>query len=114
MQSTTPNKALMEQARVALRGKLGKVSCQNKNYYSVDDFSKVEKIDSHYHIYTENNSSVEQAQKDNFKLLIVFGLTGTGYFDMVAYGKYNDGAMSDVIPTDDDIRRGLAGLPKAP
>ena len=43
---------------------------------------------------------------------IVFGLTGTGYFDMVAYGKYNDGAMSDAIPADDDIRRGLAGLPK--
>ncbi len=69
MQSTTPNKALMEQARVALRGKLGKVSCQNKNYYSVDDFSKVEKIDSHYHIYTENNSSVEQAQ--NLRSLVI-------------------------------------------
>ena len=42
---------------------------------------------------------------------IVFGLTGTGYFDMVAYGKYNDGAMSDYIPTDADLERGFAGLP---
>ena len=42
---------------------------------------------------------------------IVFGLTGTGYFDMVAYGKYNDGAMSDTVPTDDDIARGLSRLP---
>ena len=42
---------------------------------------------------------------------IVFGLTGTGYFDMVAYGKYNDGTMADTIPTDADIGRGLSLLP---
>ena len=45
------------------------------------------------------------------KETIVFGLTGTGYFDMVAYGKYNDGTMSDYIPTDADLARGFAGLP---
>ena len=45
---------------------------------------------------------------------IVFGLTGTGYFDMFAYGKYNDGAMSDYIPTDDDLARGFKGLPNVP
>lgn len=43
---------------------------------------------------------------------IVFGLTGTGYFDMVAYGRYNDGEMSDCIPTDADLERGFAGLPR--
>lgn len=43
---------------------------------------------------------------------IVFGLTGTGYFDMVAYGKYNDGEMSDYIPTDEEIAASLAKLPK--
>ena len=43
---------------------------------------------------------------------IVFGLTGTGYFDMVAYGKYNDGEMLDYIPTDEDLAVGFAGLPK--
>ena len=43
---------------------------------------------------------------------IVFGLTGTGYFDMVAYGRYNDGEMSDYIPTDADLEAGFAGLPK--
>jgi len=42
---------------------------------------------------------------------IVFGLTGTGYFDMAAYGRYNDGQMSDYIPTDADLARGFAGLP---
>lgn len=42
---------------------------------------------------------------------IVFGLTGTGYFDMFAYGRYNDGKMEDYIPTDEEIAKGLAGLP---
>ncbi|MEE0957006.1 MAG: TrpB-like pyridoxal phosphate-dependent enzyme [Ruminococcus sp.] len=45
---------------------------------------------------------------------IVFGLTGTGYFDMVAYEKYNDGEMSDYIPTDEDLAKGFAGLPNVP
>ena len=43
---------------------------------------------------------------------IFFGLTGTGYFDMVAYQKFNDGEMSDYLPTDDDLAVGFAGLPK--
>ena len=43
---------------------------------------------------------------------IVFGLTGTGYFDLVAYEKYNDGTMGDYIPTDEDLAVGFAGLPK--
>ena len=43
---------------------------------------------------------------------IVFGLTGTGYFDMVAYEKFNDGKMSDYIPSDGEIAASLAQLPK--
>ena len=43
---------------------------------------------------------------------IVFGLTGTGYFDLVAYQKYNDGVMDDYIPTDEDIAKSLAKCPK--
>jgi tryptophan synthase beta chain len=43
---------------------------------------------------------------------IVFGLTGTGYFDMVAYQKFNDGEMSDYIPTDEDLAKSLEQLPK--
>ena len=42
---------------------------------------------------------------------ILFGLTGTGYFDMVAYQKYNDGEMSDYIPSDENLAQGFAGLP---
>ena len=43
---------------------------------------------------------------------IVFGLTGTGYFDMVAYQKFNDGEMSDYIPTDEELEKSFARLPK--
>lgn len=43
---------------------------------------------------------------------IVFGLTGTGYFDMVAYEKYNNGEMIDYIPTDEDLEAGFAGIPR--
>ena len=42
---------------------------------------------------------------------IVFGLTGTGYFDLTAYQKFNDGEMSDYIPTDEELARSLATLP---
>lgn len=45
---------------------------------------------------------------------IVFGLTGTGYFDMVAYAKYNDGVMGDYIPTDEEISKSLSKLPVQP
>lgn len=45
---------------------------------------------------------------------IVFGLTGTGYFDMVAYEKFHDGVMSDYIPTDEDLKVGFDGIPKFP
>ena len=42
---------------------------------------------------------------------ILFGLTGTGYFDMVAYQRFNDGQMGDYIPTDEDLKAGFEGLP---
>ncbi len=43
---------------------------------------------------------------------ILFGLTGTGYFDMTAYQKFNDGAMQDFIPSDEEIAESLAKLPQ--
>ena len=46
------------------------------------------------------------------KKVILFGLTGTGYFDMAAYKSFNEGMMKDYIPTDEDLARGFAGLPK--
>lgn len=45
---------------------------------------------------------------------ILFGLSGTGYFDMGAYMQYRAGEMTDYIPTDADLEKGFAGLPKIP
>ena len=43
---------------------------------------------------------------------IVFGLTGTGYFDMFAYQRFNDGEMQDYIPSEEDLAKAIARLPK--
>lgn len=43
---------------------------------------------------------------------IVFGLTGTGYFDLKAYAAYNDGNMSDYIPSDEEIKKSTGAIPK--
>ena len=45
---------------------------------------------------------------------ILFGLTGTGYFDMTAYTSYMEGTMSDYIPTDEELEKGFEQLPKIP
>lgn len=45
---------------------------------------------------------------------ILFGLTGTGYFDMKAYESYNDGTMTDYIPSDADLQKGFDGIPRFP
>ena len=43
---------------------------------------------------------------------IIFGLTGTGYFDLAAYMAYNSGTLTDIIPTDEDLQKGFDSLPK--
>ena len=43
---------------------------------------------------------------------ILFGLTGTGYFDMYAYEKFHDGKMTNYAPTDEELAKGLSYLPK--
>ena len=45
---------------------------------------------------------------------ILFGLTGTGYFDMTAYEAYLSGTMSDYVPTDADLQKGFDSLPDIP
>ena len=46
--------------------------------------------------------------------VILFGLTGTGYFDMTAYEAFNNGTMVDYIPTDADLQRGFDTIPHIP
>ncbi len=54
----------------------------------------------------------EKCTKTGEEKTIVFGLTGTGYFDMTAYAKYHDGEMNDHIPTDEELAAARSKLPK--
>lgn len=45
---------------------------------------------------------------------ILFGLTGTGYFDLKAYENYNNGTMTDYVPSDEELKKGFDGLPEIP
>ena len=53
-----------------------------------------------------------RCKKEGKRETILFGLTGTGYFDMYAYQKHNDGVMSDYIPTEEELEQSFARLPK--
>ena len=53
-----------------------------------------------------------KCKKTGEKKTILFGLTGTGYFDMSAYQSYLNGTMTDYVPTDDDLQKGFDTLPK--
>ncbi|MDR2096815.1 MAG: TrpB-like pyridoxal phosphate-dependent enzyme [Treponema sp.] len=55
-----------------------------------------------------------ECKRTGEKKTILFGLTGTGYFDMTAYMSYNAKTMGDYIPTDEDLARGFASLPDIP
>ena len=55
-----------------------------------------------------------ECKKKNEKKVILFGLSGTGFFDMTAYMSYNNKTMSDYIPTDDDLAKGFATVPDIP
>ena len=64
------------------------------------------------HAICEAINEALRCKEENREETILFGLTGTGYFDMTAYQSFNDGTMSDTIPTDEDIAASLAKLPK--
>ena len=87
---------------------------QTEVFQAAQQFAKVEGIlpapESSHAIRVAIDEALkckETGEKKN----IVFGLTGTGYFDLVAYQKFNDGDMTDHIPTDAEIKASLDKLP---
>lgn len=88
---------------------------QTSVFAAAEQFARVEGIlpapESSHAIRVAINEALKCKETGEEKT-ILFGLTGTGYFDMVAYQKYNDGEMSDYIPTDADLQQGFDGLPK--
>ena len=87
---------------------------QTKVFEAAEYFARVEGIlpapESSHAIRVAIDEALKCKETGEEKT-IVFGLTGTGYFDMVAYEKYNDGKMNDYIPTDEELAESLKKLP---
>lgn len=87
---------------------------QTSVFAAAQQFARVEGIlpapESSHAIRAAINEALKCKETGEEKT-ILFGLTGTGYFDMYAYAAFNDGKMSDYIPTDEEIRKSLEKLP---
>ena len=88
---------------------------QTEVFKAAEQFARVEGIlpapESSHAIRVAIDEALK-CKKTGEEKTILFGLTGTGYFDMVAYQKFHDGEMSDYIPTDEDLQKGFDGIPK--
>lgn len=88
---------------------------QSEVFEAAVQFAKCEQIlpapESAHAIYGAVQEALKCKETGEAKT-ILFGLTGTGYFDLQAYANYNAGDMSDYIPTEEDLRRGFDGLPR--
>ena len=88
---------------------------QTEVFAAAEEFARVEGIlpapESAHAIKVAIDEAMKCKETGEEKT-IVFGLTGTGYFDMFAYERFHDGKMSDYIPTDEEIEKGLSMLPK--
>ena len=87
---------------------------QREVFQAAVEFARVEGIlpapESSHAIWAAIDEAIKCKETGEEKT-IVFGLTGTGYFDMVAYQRFNDGQMSDYIPTDAQIEKSLSQAP---
>jgi tryptophan synthase beta chain len=90
---------------------------QTKVFEAAEAFARVEGIlpapESSHAIRVAVDEALKCKETGEAKT-IVFGLTGTGYFDMVAYQKFHDGEMTDYLPTDADLQSSFAQLPQVP
>ena len=88
---------------------------QTAVFEAAEQFARVEGIlpapESSHAIRVAIDEAMKCKQTGEEKT-IVFGLTGTGYFDMVAYEKFHDGKMDDYVPTDEELAQYRARLPK--
>ena len=88
---------------------------QTDVFAAAEEFARVEGIlpapESSHAILAAINEA-KRCRETGEEKTILFGLTGTGYFDLVAYEKFHGGEMHNFAPTDEDIARSLAQLPK--
>ncbi|MBO4676932.1 MAG: TrpB-like pyridoxal phosphate-dependent enzyme [Oscillospiraceae bacterium] len=88
---------------------------QTDVFQAAEEFARVEGIlpaPESAHAIKVALDEAKKCKETGEEKTIVFGLTGTGYFDLVAYQKFNDGQMSDYIPTDEELQASFATLPK--
>ncbi len=88
---------------------------QTKVFEAAEYFARVEGIlpaPESAHAIRVTMDEALKCKESGEKKTIVFGLTGTGYFDMFAYERFHDGKMRDYIPTDEEIEKALKNLPK--
>ncbi len=87
---------------------------QKSVFEAATDFAKCEGIlpapESAHAIRAATDEALE-CKRSGKKKVILFGLTGTGYFDLSAYKQYNDGTMTDEAPTDEMLIKGFASIP---
>ncbi|MDD4715390.1 MAG: pyridoxal-phosphate dependent enzyme, partial [Oscillospiraceae bacterium] len=90
---------------------------QTKVFEAATYFARVEGIlpapESSHAIRVAIDEAIKCKETGEAKT-ILFGLSGTGYFDLAAYMSFNDGTMTDYIPADKDLEAGFAGLPNIP
>ena len=90
---------------------------QTDVFAAAEEFAKVEGIlpapESSHAIRVAMDEAIKCRETGEEKT-ILFGLTGTGYFDMYAYEKFNDGKMENYTLTDEEIAASIAKLPKVP
>ncbi len=88
---------------------------QTAVFESAEQFARIEGIlpapESSHAIHVAMEEALKCKETGEEKT-IVFGLTGTGYFDMLAYEKFHNGQMSDYIPTDEELQKSFDQLPK--
>ena len=88
---------------------------QTSVFRAAEEFARVEGIlpapESSHAIRVAIDEALKCKETGEEKT-ILFGLTGTGYFDLVAYEKFHNGEMSDYIPSDEELQKGFDGLPK--
>ena len=90
---------------------------QTDVFGAAEEFARLETIlpapESAHAIYVAMEEAKKCKETGEAKT-ILFGLTGTGYFDMKAYDEYNNGTMTDHIPTDEELEKGFATIPHIP
>ena len=90
---------------------------QTRVFEAAEQFARIEGIlpapESSHAIRAAIDEAIRCRETGEEKT-ILFGLTGTGYFDLTAYQAFNDGKMTDYIPTDEELAQSIATLPKVP